>query len=55
MLLSPFIKPGTLSAVEYNHYSSLASWESLLGVAKLAYAKTVTSTFGADVFTAPGA
>jgi hypothetical protein len=55
VLLSPFIKPGTVSAVEYNHYSSLASWETLLGVAKLADAKTVTSSFGADVFTAPGA
>jgi hypothetical protein len=53
VLLSPFIKPGTISATEYNHYSSLASWEALLGLPKLAYAKTVPTSFGADVFTAP--
>ncbi|HTZ85512.1 MAG TPA: alkaline phosphatase family protein, partial [Solirubrobacteraceae bacterium] len=51
VLLSPFIKPGTVSEVPYNHYSSLASWESLLGLPKLADAATVPSTFGADVFT----
>jgi phosphatidylinositol-3-phosphatase len=51
VLLSPFIKPGTVSEVPYNHYSSLASWESLLGLSKLADAATVPSTFGADVFT----
>ncbi len=55
VLLSPFIKGGTVSSVAYNHYSSLASWETLLGVAKLAYAATVPSTFGGDVFTGPGA
>jgi phosphatidylinositol-3-phosphatase len=53
VLLSPFIKPGTISATEYNHYSSLASWETLFGLPKLAYAKTVPTSFGADVFTAP--
>jgi hypothetical protein len=53
VLLSPFIKPGTISATEYNHYSSLASWETLLALPKLADAKTVPSSFGADVFTAP--
>jgi phosphatidylinositol-3-phosphatase len=50
VLLSPFIKPGTVSSTAYNHYSSLASWETLLGLPKLAYAATVPSTFGADVF-----
>jgi hypothetical protein len=52
VLLSPFIKPGTVSATPYNHYSSLASWETLFGLPRLADAATVTSTFGADVFTA---
>jgi hypothetical protein len=52
VLLSPFIKPGTVSATPYNHYSSLASWETLLRLPKLAYAATVPSTFGADVFAA---
>lgn len=53
VLLSPFIKPGTISATEYNHYSSLASWETVLGLPKLADAKTVPTSFGSDVFTAP--
>ena len=53
VLLSPFIAPGTVSATPYNHYSSLASWETLLGVPRLADAATVPATFGADVFTAP--
>ena len=52
VLLSPLIKPGTVSTTPYNHYSSLASWESLLGLPRLADAASVTSTFGADVFTA---
>jgi hypothetical protein len=50
VLLSPFIEPGTVSSTAYNHYSSLASWETLLGLPKLAYAATTPSTFGADVF-----
>ena len=52
VVLSQFIKPGTVSVTPYNHYSSLASWESLLGLARLADAATVPSVFGADVFTA---
>ncbi len=54
VLLSPFIAPGTVSATDYNHYSSLASWETLFGLSKLADAARVPGTFGADVFTAPG-
>jgi phosphatidylinositol-3-phosphatase len=50
VLLSPFIRPGTTTATAYNHYSSLASWESLLGLPRLADAATVRSVFGADVF-----
>ena len=52
VLLSPFIAPGTVSATSYNHYSSLASWESMFGVRRLADAASVPSVFGADVFTA---
>ena len=52
VLLSPFIKPGTLVTTPYNHYSSLASWEALLGLPKLAYAATAPAAFGSDVFTA---
>jgi phosphatidylinositol-3-phosphatase len=52
VLISPFIKPGTVSTTSYNHYSSLATWESLFHLPRLADAATVSSTFGADVFTA---
>ena len=52
VLLSPFIKPGTVSTTPYNHYSSLASWESLLKLPRLGYAAAVPGVFGADVFTA---
>jgi len=52
VLLSPFIRPGTVSTTPYNHYSSLASWESLLGLPRLAYAASAPSVFGEDVFTA---
>jgi hypothetical protein len=51
LLISPYIKPGSTSKRAYNHYSSLASWEQLFHLKRLAYARTVTSTFGADVFT----
>ena len=53
VLLSPYIKGGTTTTTPYNHYSSLASWESLLRLARLGDAATVTSTFGSDVFTNP--
>ena len=53
VLLSPFIAPGTVSQTDYNHYSSLASWESLFGLPRLADAASVTSAFGADVYTKP--
>ncbi|MDQ6811141.1 MAG: alkaline phosphatase family protein, partial [Actinomycetota bacterium] len=52
VLLSRLIKPGTVVTTAYNHYSSLASWESLMGLPRLADAATVSSVFGADVFTA---
>jgi phosphatidylinositol-3-phosphatase len=51
VLLSPFIKGGTVSSVPYNHYSTLATIEDIFGLAKLGQAKTVSSTFGRDVFT----
>ena len=52
MLVSPFIKPGTVSAVPYNHYSTLATIEELFGLSRLGQAATVSATFGRDVFTA---
>ncbi len=38
--------PGTTSDRKYNHYSLLASIESLFGLERLGYAQTVTSSFG---------
>jgi hypothetical protein len=53
VLLSPFIKPGTLSEASYNHYSLLASIEDALGLRRLGEANLAgTTTFGRDVFTA---
>ena len=52
VLISPFIKPGTVTTTPYNHYSSLASFEQLFGLPRLADAASVPSSFGSDVFTA---
>ena len=53
VLISPFIKGGTVSTVPYNHFSTLATIETLFGLAKLGQAKTVSAPFGKDVFTRP--
>ncbi len=53
VVLSPFIKGGTVSTVPYNHYSLLASLESIFGLPPLGQARAAR-TFGADVFTASG-
>jgi phosphatidylinositol-3-phosphatase len=53
VLLSPFIAPGTVVTTAYNHYSSLASWESTFGLPRLAYAAGAP-TFGPDVFNSTG-
>jgi hypothetical protein len=52
VLLSRFIRPGTVTSIPYNHYSSLASWESLLGLPRIAYAASAPRVFGSDIFTA---
>ena len=54
VLLSPFIRGGTTTSVPYNHFSTLATVEDIFGLSKLAQAKTVSATFGKDVFTASG-
>jgi hypothetical protein len=51
VLLSPFIKGGTVSNVPYNHYSTLATIEDIFGLPKLGQAQTVSAAFGTDVFT----
>ena len=62
VVLSPFVRPGTVSDVPYNHYSLLRSLEDLLGVTTggadgrghLGYAgQDGLVPFGADVFTSP--
>ena len=53
VLLSPFIKPGTVSNVPYNHYALLKSLEDIYHVGHLGYASQPGLTaFGGDVFTA---
>jgi hypothetical protein len=51
VLLSPFIKPGTVSSTPYNHYGLLGSIEDTFGVPRLGYAATTSATFGKDVYT----
>jgi phosphatidylinositol-3-phosphatase len=56
VVLSRFIKPGTVTRVPYNHYSLLRTVEDVFGVPHLLYAghKGVVS-FGKDVFTGSNA
>ena len=50
--LSPFIKPGTVSNVDYNHYSMLRTIEDIFGVSHLGdAAMPQVKSFGSDVFT----
>jgi phosphatidylinositol-3-phosphatase len=51
ILLSPYIKPGTVSDISYNHYSLLRSLEDIYGVGHLGYAaQDGLATFGRDIF-----
>jgi phosphatidylinositol-3-phosphatase len=55
VMLSPFIEPGTVSEVPYNHYALLRSVEDIFGLPHLGYAgQPGLQAFGADVFTRPG-
>lgn len=52
VLLSPYIRPGTVSTVPYNHYSMLRTVEDIFDLGHLGYAAEPGLTaFGADVFT----
>ena len=54
VMLSPFIKPGTVSSKSYNHYSLLRSIEDDFGLSHLGFAAASGPvSFGADVFTQP--
>jgi hypothetical protein len=51
VVLSPFVKPGSVSNVPYNHYSLLRSIEDWFGLPHLGYAgQQGLRAFGADVF-----
>src|SRR5205085_9011802 len=55
VLLSNFIKPGTVSKFQYNHYSLLRSLENAFGLGHLGYAAASgLRPFGTDIFTNPG-
>lgn len=52
VLMSPYIKPGTVSDVPYNHYSMLRSVEDIFGLSHLGYAgEKGLASFGSDVYT----
>jgi phospholipase C len=54
VLLSRYIKPGTVNATPYNHYSLLRSMEDVFGLPHLAYAaQSGLKPFEADVFNNP--
>jgi hypothetical protein len=53
LLLSPYVKAGTTSQEEFNHYSLLRTIENLFGLAHLGYAALPKlEAFGASVFNA---
>ena len=53
VVLSPFVKPGTVSNTPYNHYSMLKTIEDLFGLGHLGYAgQKGLAAFGSDVFSA---
>lgn len=53
VLLSPYIRPGTVSSVPYNHYSLLRTVEDIFDLGHLGYAaEPGLRPFGSDVFTA---
>ena len=53
VLVSPLIKPGTVSKTPYNHYALLKSIEDVFGLAHLGYAgQKGLKSFGRDIFNA---
>jgi hypothetical protein len=53
VLLSPYIRPGTVSSVPYNHYSLLRSVEDIFDLGHLGYAaEPGLRPFGQDIFSA---
>ena len=53
VVLSPFIKAGTVSDTPYNHYALLRTIEGIFGLVPLGYAAAADlESFGSDVFSA---
>ena len=53
VVLSKYIRPGTVSSVPYNHYALLRTIEAIFGLSYLGYAADEQlRVFGPDVFTA---
>ena len=53
VVLSPYVRPGTVSHQPYNHYSLLRTVESIFALPPLGYAAAADlKTFGVDVFSA---
>jgi hypothetical protein len=53
VLISPFVKPGSVNETAYNHYGLLRSIEDLYGLGHLGYAgREGLKPFGADVYNA---
>jgi hypothetical protein len=53
IVVSKFVKPGTVSAVPYNHYSLLRTVEAIFGLPYLGYAaEPQLRVFGPDIFSA---
>ena len=51
VVLSRFVKPGTISTAPYNHYSALMSIEDIFGLPHLGYAgASGLAGFGTDIF-----
>ncbi len=55
VVVSPFVRPGSVIRTDYNDFSLLATVEDIFGLARLGEAATVTSIFGRDVFDRSGA
>jgi hypothetical protein len=56
LLLSPYIRPGTISMAPYNHYALLKSVEDIFNLPHLGYAALPgLQGFGADLYTQPPA
>jgi hypothetical protein len=52
VMISRFIKPGTVSTVPYNHYSTLRTIEDIFGLSHIGYAaQPGLQDFGSDIFT----